>query len=221
MDYLPKDATIEEACNWLQVKTGQTWVLARLLECHLQPYFWLDFKPGYPNIFGNRIEGYQTHMMFQGDLCRLESDGRDVLVNMFSAHDGSPIKVEPAWRMPLSELRFKREAVQRVAEIINREKTTQAQSTAATPATVEAESASNGTTLDPERRLTRLRALGGNVSFKRGEWKITGITALVADEKSKGRKRSDEKTIRADLKEAAENEREAKRAGAFDGLGQR
>ena len=30
-----------------------------------------------------------------------------------------------------------------------------------------------------------------------------------------------EKTIRADLKEAAENERDAKRANAFAGLGQR
>ncbi len=71
MDYLPKDATIEEACNWLQAKTGQTWVLPRLLECHLRPHFWLDYKPGYPAIYGDRIEGYQTRMMFQGDLCRL------------------------------------------------------------------------------------------------------------------------------------------------------
>ena len=66
-----------------------------------------------------------------------------------------------------------------------------------------------------------LRALGGNAIYRRGEWKITGISALVASEKSEGRKRSDEKTIRADLKEAAENERDAKRANAFAGLGQR
>ena len=89
MDYLPKDATIEEACNWLQAKTGQTWVLARLLECHLTPHFWLDYKPGYPAIYGNKIEGYQTRMMFQGDLCRLESDRGDALVNIFTAHDGT------------------------------------------------------------------------------------------------------------------------------------
>jgi hypothetical protein len=80
---------------------------------------------------------------------------------------------------------------------------------------------SNSTTPDPERRLALLRALGGNAIYKRGEWKITGISALVASEKSEGRKRSDEKTIRADLKEAAENERDAKRANAFAGLGQR
>ena len=132
MDYLPKDATIEEACNWLQAKTGQTWVLARLLECHLRPHFWLDYKPGYPAIYGNKIEGYQTRMMFQGDLCRLESDRGDALVNIFTAHDGTLVKVQPALRVPLSELKFKRESVERVAEIINKA----AQPQAATPAPV-------------------------------------------------------------------------------------
>ena len=132
MDYLPKDATIEEACNWLQAKTGQTWVLARLLECHLTPHFWLDYKPGYPAIYGNKIEGYQTRMMFQGDLCRLESDRGDALVNIFTAHDGTLVKVQPALRVPLSELKFKRDSVERVAEIINKA----AQPQAATPAPV-------------------------------------------------------------------------------------
>lgn len=215
MDYLPKDATIEEACNWLQAKTGQTWVLARLLECHLTPHFWLDYKPGYPAIYGNKIEGYQTRMMFQGDLCRLESDRGDALVNIFTAHDGTLVKVQPGLRVPLSELKFKRESVERVAEIIN--KTAQ---NAATPAPV-AGIATNSATPDPERRLARLRALGGDAIYRRGEWKITGISALVASEKGEGRKRCDEKTIRADLKEAAENERDAKRANAFAGLGQR
>lgn len=84
-----------------------------------------------------------------------------------------------------------------------------------------ADSASNDATPDPERRLTRLRQLGGNVTFKRGEWKCAGITALVATEKSEGRKRSDEQTIRGDLKEAAQNELEARRAGFGAGLGQR
>lgn len=119
MDYLPKDATIEQACNWLQAKTGQTWILPRLLECHLTPHFWLDYKPGYPAIYGDRIEGYQTQMMFHGDICRLESDGGDALVNMFAAHDGSLIKLEPCLRVSLSDLRFKRERVERVAEITN------------------------------------------------------------------------------------------------------
>lgn len=119
MDYLPKDATIEQACDWLKAKTGTTWILPRLLECHLTPYFWLEYNPAYPPVFGGKIEGFQTKMMFHGDLCRLESDGGYALVNMFAAHDGKLIKVEPAARVPLSDLRFKREQVERVAEIFN------------------------------------------------------------------------------------------------------
>lgn len=82
-------------------------------------------------------------------------------------------------------------------------------------------SASESTIPDPERRLARLRALGGAEKYKRGEWKFAGITKLVVIEKSEGRKRSDEKTIRADLREAADNEREAKQAGFGSGFGQR
>lgn len=172
MDYLPKDATIEEACNWLQTKTGQTWVLARLLECHLRPYFWLDYKPGYPAIYGDKIEGYQTRMMFQGDLRRLESDRGDALVNMFTAHDGTLVKVEPGLRVPLSELKFKRENVERVAEIINKTAPTQS---AATPAPVVADSASNAP-LDAPQPVTTgdvAHAFDGLRRWNEKAWKDT------------------------------------------------
>ena len=177
MDYLPKDATIEEACNWLQAKTGQTWVLPRLLECHLTPHFWLDYKPGYPAIYGNKIEGYQTRMMFQGDLCRLESDRGDALVNMFTAHDGTLVKVEPGLRVPLSELKFKRESVERVAEIIN--KTAPAQS-AATPAPVVTASASNapGKVWTPER-LAEVKAYREKHGTKKAAEHFNISTSLI------------------------------------------
>ena len=75
---------------------------------------------------------------------------------------------------------------------------------------------------DPARRLSLLRDQGGNAKWSRNGWKFPGIAALVKVEKDAGRKRRDEKTIRADLKEAAdaerETEREAKRALPFDGL---
>ena len=74
---------------------------------------------------------------------------------------------------------------------------------------------------DPERRLSRLRELGGSANHRGGEWRFTGIAKLVASEKAQGRSRSDEKTIRLDLKEAAQNEFEAKRAGFGSGLGAR
>jgi|GEM_PF-1711009 len=82
-------------------------------------------------------------------------------------------------------------------------------------------SESNAIPQDQDRRLVRLRSLGGSARLKRGEWRFEGIAALVKWEKSEGRKRSDEKTIRNDLREAAENERDAKRAGPLDGLGKR
>ena len=75
---------------------------------------------------------------------------------------------------------------------------------------------------DPERRLALLRTLGGTARYTAGEWKFTGITDLVAGEKSAGRARRDVKTIRDDLKKAAQAERDARSAGVFaNGLGQR
>lgn len=215
--YLPNRATIDEACEWLQHQTGQKWTLPRLLEeGHLVPYVWIDYVEGLSQIFGDRREGYLTKMVYHGDVVRLAADRSEALLTMFTAHDGNLIRPTPGWRVDLKDIRFLKNDLQRVAEIINKA----AQPQAATPAPV-AGIATNNATPDPERRLARLRALGGDAIYRRGEWKITGISALVASEKGEGRKRCDEKTIRADLKEAAESEREAKRANAFSGLGQR
>lgn len=85
----------------------------------------------------------------------------------------------------------------------------------------EAAASADGGLADPERRLAQLRALGGSAIRKQCDWKFPGITALVAREKAEGRKRSDEKTIRKDLRKAAQAEQDAKRAGFADGLGQR
>ena len=74
---------------------------------------------------------------------------------------------------------------------------------------------------DPERRLARLRTLGGTSTYQNREWRIKGIAKLVAIEKEAGRSRCDEKTIRADLKNASQSERDAKTAGFSAGLGQR
>ena len=94
---------------------------------------------------------------------------------------------------------------------------------AKTPSTAPKVAVGDGTdqTPDPERRLARLRALGGTAKYARGEWKFTGMVALVESEKAEKRKRTDEKTIRADLKEAAQTERDDKSAGFGAGLGQR
>ena len=71
---------------------------------------------------------------------------------------------------------------------------------------------------DPERRLDALRALGGQAAWKQGAWKFTGIAKLVRQEQ--GRPRRSEKTIRADLREAAQAESDAKRNGGAQPTGQ-
>lgn len=78
---------------------------------------------------------------------------------------------------------------------------------------------------EPERRLKALRELGGEARWKhyRGEtqWCFTKISELVTAEKHAGRKRHDEKTIRKDLREAAETERLAKASGKSNPWGDR
>lgn len=76
-------------------------------------------------------------------------------------------------------------------------------------------------TPDAERRLARLRALGGTAKYVRHEWKFTGMADLLESEKADDRKRRSEKTIRADLIQAAKAERDEKSAGFGAGLGQR
>jgi len=112
MNYLPKDASVAQACTWLQNKTGEAWDLSRLIECGLTPYFWLDYSPEHPALFGDRVEGCEARMMFQGDIRRLQFVGADALVTMFiRTHDGQKIMTKPGIPVPLAELRFKREDV--------------------------------------------------------------------------------------------------------------
>ena len=68
---------------------------------------------------------------------------------------------------------------------------------------------------EPERRLKALRDLGGSARWvRRGnisqKWCFTKISELTAQERHAGRARSDMKTIRKDLREAAAAESQAK-----------
>ena len=71
---------------------------------------------------------------------------------------------------------------------------------------------------DPERRLKALRDLGGDAKWTRyrgqQQWRFTKIKELVAQEKHAVKPRSDEKTIRKDLTDAAQAESIAKKCGA-------
>ncbi|MSQ65569.1 MAG: hypothetical protein EXR37_04340 [Limnohabitans sp.] len=81
--------------------------------------------------------------------------------------------------------------------------------------------APEATSSEPERRLALLRAMGGDAKKVKGEWRFTGTIGLVLREKADSRKRSDQKTIRVDLKAAADAESEDKREGLFKGLRRR
>lgn len=69
---------------------------------------------------------------------------------------------------------------------------------------------------DPQRRLKRLRDMGGRVTRNRGVVGFKGIVALTRAEKAEGRPRSDEKTIREDIKIAVQAEDEEKRRAAIE-----
>ena len=91
----------------------------------------------------------------------------------------------------------------------------------AAPEATEGASVSTDPIQDPERRLARLRELGGTAKYARGEWSFKGTGALLKSEESEKRKRRSEKTIRADLRDAAQAERDATKDAAFThGLGQ-
>jgi hypothetical protein len=69
---------------------------------------------------------------------------------------------------------------------------------------------------EPARRLASLRALSGSSKYAKNDWRFTGFNELVLAERANGSKRCSEKTIRVDLKDAAQAERDAKSSRPFD-----
>ncbi len=157
-DYLPKAATIEQACDWLARQTGSAWTLARILECGPKPWFWLDYSTDAPKeLFGDKTEGYFAPMIFGGDKHRLEMYGEFALVTMTRTHDDNLIKMTPGMRLDLSEIRFKRESLERVAKIINEQK--ESQSAASSGAPESAESPAPITLSEGKRGITKAEIL--------------------------------------------------------------
>ena len=115
-NYLPNHATVPEACEWLATETGEPWTLARLLEQGLMPWVWLDYTPEWPDIFGDRTEGYLAPMLFHGDVVRLAAGGDGVLLTMIQTPDGKPpIRLMPGYSTGIDDLRFRRDDVTRLA----------------------------------------------------------------------------------------------------------
>jgi len=72
-----------------------------------------------------------------------------------------------------------------------------------------------------DRRLKRLRELGGKVVKKGGYLRVDGLTKLVESEKVAGSYAKSDKTVRADVKAAFIREQDTQRNGLFTGLGSR
>lgn len=119
-DDLPFRATTDEACAWLARQTASPWTLARLLEHGVTPYVWLDYDPAFPDLFGDANGGYAAPIFFEADTARLAAGSDDVLITMTKdAYKIVATLPEPGWRRPLSDLRFQKKDLERLAGAVN------------------------------------------------------------------------------------------------------
>lgn len=119
---LPFRATAEEACAWLEQRTGAPWTLARLLEHALTPYVWLDYDPAHADLFGDANGGYAAPIFLDSDIARLAAGSDDVLIT--TTKDAYKIVArlpEPGLRLPLAALRFQKKDVEKLATALERE----------------------------------------------------------------------------------------------------
>ena len=125
---LPFRATTSEACAWLAAQTGTPWTLARLLEHELTPYVWLDYDPAYPALFGEANGGYAAPIFFEGDVARLAAGSEDVLITI--TKDAYKIVARlpaPGFTRPLTDLRFQKKEIEKLAARLKHEAQPQAE----------------------------------------------------------------------------------------------
>lgn len=116
-DYIPRLATITEACEWLSEKTGERWTMPRIIDAHVMPWIWLDYSPeAPPEVFGDRFEGFLAPFIFLNDRGRMAIDRQEALMTMTRLPDSRLIRFSPGLRFDLNEIRFKREDVIQLAE---------------------------------------------------------------------------------------------------------
>lgn len=119
---LPFRATTAEACEWLAQQTGAPWTLAQLIGNGLIPYVWLDYNADYPDLFGDANGGYAAPIFYEGDTQRLAAGSDDVLITMTKDVYRIVTKLPPpGFRRELSELRFPKKDLERLANKLKRE----------------------------------------------------------------------------------------------------
>lgn len=108
--YLPKWATIEESCTWLEEQTGEEWPAVRLLESWIVPSVKIDYTPGLPKelsdaVFGYRTEGFLAPLCFNLDQNMMAAT-RTGMMTMTFLPDGKLCKFTPGLPFDLDEVRY-------------------------------------------------------------------------------------------------------------------
>jgi len=122
IEELPFRTTTAQACDWLATQTGSAWNLTRLLDNGVTPYVWLDYDAACPDLFGDANGGYAAPIFFEGDITRLAAGSDDVLMTITKDAYKIVAKLKPpGLRRELSELRFQRKDLERLAGKLKRE----------------------------------------------------------------------------------------------------
>jgi hypothetical protein len=116
-DYLPEWATLAEASQWLEKRTGEPWPLPRLIEAGATPHIWFtpDAAPDaavLAQVFDGRHEGFIAPLVFAGDTQRLAID-RSGAMSMTRSPSGKLVRFVPGIPFAIDELRFKADHVRR------------------------------------------------------------------------------------------------------------
>lgn len=118
-NYLPAWATLAEASQWLETRTGEPWPLPRLIEAGAMPHIWLTPDADDPpnsavmaQVFNGRHEGFIAPLIFAGDTHRLAID-RSGAMSMTRSPSGELVRFTPGIPFVIEEVRFKAEHVRR------------------------------------------------------------------------------------------------------------
>lgn len=123
--HVPRWATPEESANYLGGITGEQWPLTRLLEAMPKPSVWIEYSEHAPQeLFMGRTEGFCAPMTFAGDMHRLQHT-RTVGLTMAQRPDGQIVRFSKMIEFELSDLRFSRDDLLRVADLVGQEPASQ------------------------------------------------------------------------------------------------
>ncbi|MEC5217630.1 hypothetical protein RCH09_002590 [Actimicrobium sp. GrIS 1.19] len=119
---LPFRATTAQACDWLAQQSGTAWNLARLIECGVTPYVWLDYDAAYPELFGDANGGYPAPIFLESDTAWLAAGGDEVRITITKdVHKIVTQLKPPGFRRELAALRFLKKDLERLARQLERD----------------------------------------------------------------------------------------------------